>query len=85
MPRKPLHEPWTIETDEALRNLWAKPLTLSAIARRMKRATATVQLKATATVQLKATALGLPKREMGAKLPGSAASPQLPGALNAPK
>ena len=77
MPRKPLHEPWTIETDEALRHLRAKPLTLSAIARRMKRATATVQLKA--------TALGLPKREMGAKLPGSAASPQLPGALNAPK
>ena len=64
MPRKPLHQPWTFETDQQLRSLWRKPLTLSAIARRMKRATGTIQLKA--------SALGLRKRDSRAKAPAAA-------------
>jgi hypothetical protein len=61
MPRKPLYERWTAETDDVLRQLWAKPLTVSAIARRMKRSPGTIQMKA--------AALGLPRRMPGDRLP----------------
>ena len=66
MPRKLLHERWDAASDDRLRLLWGKPLTVYAIARRMRRSTDTVQSKA--------AALGLPRRSPGARMPTTVAS-----------
>lgn len=58
MPRKLIHVRWTSETDDLLRRLWAKPLTVAAIGRRMRRHPGTIQAKA--------ASLGLPRREPSA-------------------
>jgi len=58
MPRKPIYAPWTTEVDELLRRLWDRPLTIAAIARRMRRHPGTIQAKA--------AALGLSPRQSGA-------------------
>lgn len=59
MPRKLLHERWDVASDDRVRLLWGKPLTVHAIARRMKRTIGTVQSKA--------ATLGLPRKAPGAR------------------
>jgi len=46
MPRPPIYTKWSDAEDEVLRRLWSSSLTITAIARRMRRSHDTVQMKA---------------------------------------
>jgi len=67
MPRAPIYKKWSVTDDEVLKRLWDKPLSTTAIARRMRRSEATVREKA--------AGLGLPSKQLGRSRPKRDALP----------
>jgi len=57
MARPPIHPKWSNAEDEVLKRHWAKPLSITAIAMRMRRSHDKVRLKA--------AVLGLPSKNHG--------------------
>ncbi len=70
MPRQLLNRKWSAEEDEKLRLLWTRPLTVNAIAVKMRRSRDTILLKA--------RQLGLPPKQRPAPLVRAPAPDRVP-------